>query len=109
MAIQLVYMTMGDTEEARRIGRALIESRLAACVNLIAPMHALYRWQGKIQEDQEVVMIAKTTSDRVSQLKEKVVSLHSYECPCVVCLPIEDGHGPFLDWIREQVAWKEKE
>ena len=103
MEIQLVYITTGDKTEARKIGTALIESRLAACINIIDQMNSLYRWEGQIQDDREVILIAKTTAENVPALKEKVKSMHSYECPCIVCLPVTDGYAPFLEWIREQV------
>ena len=102
-AIYLVYITTNDKAEARQIGTALVESRLAACVNIIDHMNSLYRWEGQIQEDQEVILIAKTTEENVPALEEKVKAMHSYECPCIVCLPVTDGYGPFMQWIREQV------
>jgi periplasmic divalent cation tolerance protein len=103
-AIQLVYITTGDKAEAKQIGMALVESRLAACVNIIDQMNSLYRWEGQIQDDQEVILIAKTTSENVPALKNKVKEMHSYECPCIVCLPVADGYEPFLTWVREQVS-----
>jgi len=102
--ITFVYMTCADKDEAGNIGRALVESRLAACVNILDRMESLYWWDGAVQNDQETVLIAKTTREKVPQLKKRVVSLHSYECPCIVCLPIDEGHGAYLDWIRTQVA-----
>jgi len=102
-AIQFVYITTGDKAEARKIGMALVESRLAACVNIIDQMNSLYRWEGQIQEDQEVILIAKTTEKNLPVLKEKVKAMHSYECPCIVCLPVTDGYDPYLEWVREQV------
>ena len=101
--IHLVYMTTSDKAEARKIGMTLVESHLAACVNIIDQMNSLYRWEGKIQEDQEVVLIAKTTEKKLPALKRKVKAMHSYECPCIVCLPVTDGYEPFLQWIREHV------
>lgn len=99
-----VYMTAGDWEEARRIGARLVEERLAACVNLLPGMVSLYRWQGAVEEGREVVMIAKTTQDRLADLTARVAALHSYDCPCVVALPMVGGHAPFLDWIGEETA-----
>lgn len=96
-------MTAGNKAEAQKIGNALVESQLAACVNILDNMQSIYRWEGKIQQDSEVVLIAKTTDLLVSQLIEKVKSLHSYDCPCIVCLPISDGYPPFLDWIQSEV------
>ena len=101
--IHFVYITTGDRAEARRIGMALVESRLAACVNIIDQMNAIYRWEGRVQDGREVVLIAKTTGKNLSALKKKVKAMHSYECPCIVCLPVTDGHEPFLEWVREQV------
>ena len=103
-AIYLVYITLGDKTEAKRMGMTLVESRLAACVNIIDEMHSMYWWEGQIQEDQEVILLAKTTENNLPALKEKVNAMHSYECPCIVCLPVTDGHGPYMDWIREQVV-----
>ena len=99
MKPHLVYMTAGDENEARRIGHALIEARLAACVNVIPGMRSLYRWQGEIQDDREVVIIAKTRESLVDALIAKVKELHSYDCPCIVALPIHAGNPAFLDWI----------
>jgi len=102
--INIIYMTCADKAEARKIGRVLVESRLAACVNILDPMESLYWWDGAVQNDQETVLIAKTTIEKVAQLRKQVVSLHSYECPCIVSLPIDSGHEAYLDWIRAQVA-----
>ena len=100
---RLVYMTAGSADEARTIGEALVAEKLAACVNLINGMTSIYRWQGTVERDTETVIIAKTTSDRIAALTERVKTLHSYECPCVVALPIEAGNEGFLNWISEQV------
>jgi periplasmic divalent cation tolerance protein len=103
MEINFIYMTAGDRAEAKKIAGELVASRLAACVNILDNMNSVYMWQGDIQDDTEVVMIAKTTRAMVPQLIEKVKSLHSYDCPCIVSLPVLDGHRPFLDWIVEGV------
>jgi periplasmic divalent cation tolerance protein len=103
MAVRLVYMTAGSKAEAQKIGKALVESRLAACVNILDNMQSIYRWEQEIQQDTEVVLIAKTTDSIISQLIEKVIALHSYDCPCIVSLPISDGYPPFLDWIQAEV------
>lgn len=103
MKLNLVYMTAGSKAEAKKIGQTLVESRLAACVNIIDNMNSIYRWEGQLQDDQETVMIAKTTDARVPELIEKVKSVHSYDCPCIVCIPIENGNRAFLDWIVSEV------
>jgi periplasmic divalent cation tolerance protein len=102
MNIQMVYMTAGSMEEARTIGRALVAERLAACVNIIAPMTAIYMWEGALQEEGEVVLIAKTVAWRVPQLIEAVRRMHSYAVPCIVTLPVATGHQPFLDWVAAE-------
>ena len=103
MKVTFIYMTAGSKEEARKIGSELVTMKLAACVNILENMNSIYMWQGKVQDDREVVMIAKTTEDRVPQLVEKVKSLHSYECPCIVSIPVSGGNQAFLDWIAEEV------
>ena len=100
MPVNFIYMTSSSKSEAQKIGKALVESRLAACVNILDNMQSIYRWEEKIQEDSEVVLIAKTTQSLVSQLIDKVKSMHSYDCPCIVSLPVQDGYPPFLDWIK---------
>jgi periplasmic divalent cation tolerance protein len=102
MDLRMVYMTAGGLEEARRIARELVESRLAACVNIIDGMRSFYWWEGKIQEDRETVLIAKTKDALVPSLIEKVRSLHSYTVPCIVSLPILEGYAPFLKWVNEE-------
>ena len=93
------YVTAGSRDEAMAIGRALVEERLAACANLIEGMTSVYRWRDTIQEDREVVLIAKTRRELVDRLTVRVRELHSYETPCVVALPLQGGNPAFLDWI----------
>ncbi len=102
MDLRMVYMTAGGLEEAKRIARELVESRLAACVNIIDGMNSFYWWEGKIQDDRETVLIAKTRATLVPSLIEKVRTLHSYTVPCIVTLPILEGHAPFLKWVDEE-------
>jgi len=104
MSATLVYMTAGSVEEARSIGASLVERRLAACVNILPGMLSQYRWEGSIQTDEEVVLIAKTRSDLVDSLTGHVQEIHSYDCPCVVPLPIDGGNPAFLQWIEEETA-----
>jgi len=99
-----VYITTGDVAEAQAIGRALVEARLAACVNIFPQMESLYRWEGRLQQDREAVLIAKTVTDRFDSLKNKVLELHSYECPCIIALPVAQGHTAYINWISGQVA-----
>lgn len=103
MDINLIYITTGSKDEAVMIGKALINAGLAACVNIVENMHSMYMWDGKLQDDKETILIAKTTKARVSDLIEKVNALHSYDCPCIVSLPVSDGNPAFLKWIAEEV------
>ena len=104
MPLQLVYMTAGSLEEARRIGEQLVENRLAACVNIIDGMQSIYRWDGKLQKDREVILIAKTTRARLPVLMETVLAHHSYDCPCIVSFDIDGGNPAFLEWIGNAVG-----
>ena len=103
MTVNFIYMTAGSKDEAKKIGSELVRSKLAACVNILENMNSIYMWQGKVQDDKEVVMIAKTTEACVPELVDKVRSLHSYDCPCIVSLPVSGGSQDFLDWIAEEV------
>lgn len=104
MSVCLVYVTVPDPEAARRIGRALVEQRLAACANIIGGMRSVYRWEGQIEEDSEAVLIAKTREALVPALTETVRSLHSHDVPCVVALPITGGNRAFIEWIEAETA-----
>jgi periplasmic divalent cation tolerance protein len=102
MKTNLVYMTAGTKEEAVKIGKELVSERLAACVNVIDKMSSIYWWEGEVQQDEEVVLIAKTRESLVNELVEKVKTRHSYSVPCVVALPIVGGNQAFLDWIADE-------
>ena len=102
MKANWVYMTASSKDEATRIGRELVSARLAACVNIIAPINSIYRWEGKIEEAVEAVLIAKTLESKVPELIEKVRSMHSYSCPCIISLPIETGNPEYLEWITAE-------
>ena len=99
-------MTTGSLEEAKKIGRELIEENLAACVNLLGNMTSIYKWEDKLEEGQEVVMIAKTRKTLMPKLIETVNSHHSYDCPCILELPIHGGNPDFLIWIVEETKVK---
>ena len=99
-----VYITAVSLEEAKNIGRKLVEQNLVACVNLLENMTSIYKWEDKFEEDQEVVMIAKTRKTLMPKLIETVNSLHSYDCPCILELPIQGGDPDFLSWIKSQTA-----
>lgn len=100
----LIYVTASGEEEAKKIGRALVESRLAACANVIPAITSIYHWQGKVEEGQEASLLLKTTDDKVPAVIAKVREIHSYTCPCVVALPIMGGNPDFLAWIATETA-----
>ena len=100
---RVIYMTTGSGEEAEVIAQLLVSEELAACVNIFNGMTSIYRWKGDRQHDTETVMIAKTTVDNVDALTQRVKSLHSYDCPCIVSLPIERGNEEFFKWISNEV------
>ncbi len=104
MSVSLVYITAESRQQAIDIGRALVGEGLAACANVSGPITAVFRWEGAVQEGEEYVLIAKTRASLVDRLEARVKALHSYDCPCVVALPITGGHQPFLDWIAQETA-----
>ena len=104
MAQTLIYVTAGSRNEALAIARDLVNSRLAACANILAGTTSVYHWEGEVCEEDEVSLILKTRDDLVERLIEKVKDLHSYDCPCVVALPISSGNAAFLDWIDSETV-----
>jgi len=97
-------MTATDQAEAETIAEALINQRLAACVNILGGIRSVFHWNGGVDRDDEVALTAKTRADLVDRITTCVTSLHSYDCPCIVSIPIDSGHAPFLDWIAEETA-----
>ena len=95
-------MTAGSVEEAKSIGQILVRQNLVACVNLLENMTSIYRWEDKLEEGQEVVMIAITRKTLMPKLIKIVTKHHSYECPCVLELPIQGGNHEFLRWIATE-------
>ena len=101
----MVLVTCGSTKEARKIARALVEHRIAACVNILAsPVQSVYRWKGSVESAKEFLLIIKTTKARFPQLKAEVGRLHRYEVPEIIALPIATGSAAYLKWISESVA-----
>ncbi|MFN3701713.1 MAG: divalent-cation tolerance protein CutA [Alphaproteobacteria bacterium] len=100
----LVYVTFADHAEARRIAALCVEGRLAACANIFPPHHAVYMWDGAVQDSQEVAAIFKTTCAGFEALQRCIAEHHSYDTPCIVALDIADGAAPFLQWIEQSVG-----
>lgn len=100
----MVYVTCGSLDQAREIGRAVVEEQLAACANIIDGMHAIFRWEGVVQEGEEVVLILKTRSSMVPALTVRVKELHSFDVPCVVEISLGDGNPDYFAWIADETA-----
>ncbi|MGH8214763.1 MAG: divalent-cation tolerance protein CutA [Rhodanobacteraceae bacterium] len=100
----LCLSTCPDTEIASRIARTLVEERLAACVNRLPGVPSTYRWQGRVVEDAEVLLVIKTTRERLGALRDRLVELHPYEVPELVALDITGGLDPYLAWIGAETA-----
>jgi periplasmic divalent cation tolerance protein len=98
----VVFVTAGSADEGHTIGRALVDERLAACVNIIPSVESLYRWQGHVHRDQEVLLVAKTTAAGLERLAKRVKQLHSYDTPEIIALPIVAGASDYLRWIDEE-------
>jgi len=97
-----VYITAADRDEALAVGRALVEARLAACANVVDGMRSIYWWRGAIEEADEAVVVVKTRKANMDALIAKVRAMHSYDCPCIVALPIVAGNADYLDWIEAE-------
>jgi periplasmic divalent cation tolerance protein len=101
----VVLVTCSSAKEARKIARAVVEQRLAACANIVtAPVHSIYRWKGRVESAKEFLLIIKTTRGRFAKLKAEVKRLHTYEVPEIIALPIASGATNYLNWISESVG-----
>lgn len=100
----VVFITVSSPEEGEKIGRALVEKRLAPCVNIVPGLRSIYRWEGKICDDKELLLIAKTTEGLFKELEHEVKSLHSYKVPEIIALPIVNGSRDYLNWIDENTV-----
>jgi periplasmic divalent cation tolerance protein len=100
----VVLVTCGSAKEARKIARAVVEQRMAACANIVTtPVHSIYRWKGKVESAEEFLLVIKTTQGRFAELKAAVKRLHSYDVPEIIALPIAAGGTNYLNWISESV------
>ncbi len=98
----MVLVTAPDAEVAGRLARTLVEERLAACANILPGLRSIYRWEGAIQEDEEVLVLLKTRAERCPALAARVKDLHPYELPEVLELPVTGGSDAYLDWVRTE-------
>jgi periplasmic divalent cation tolerance protein len=100
----LVFTNMPDRDSATKLARALVEQRLAACVNVLAPCTSVYRWKGDIDEAQEVPVLIKTRAARYPEVERAIQSLHPYELPEVIAVPVVRGLPEYLEWVGEETA-----
>src|SRR4030043_674320 len=100
MAYIIVFMTAPNKEEAAKIVRALLEERLIACANIMDPVASLFWWQGKIEEEKEVLVIMKSSETLLKRLSQRVTELHSYEVPEILAVPIVEGSPSYLEWMK---------
>jgi periplasmic divalent cation tolerance protein len=99
-----VFVTADELELARQIAGELVERRLVACVNIVPGIESIYRWQGAVQRDREVLLIIKTSRHRFAEIEMLVKRLHTYQLPEIIAVPIDHGSQEYLDWIQESIA-----
>ena len=104
MSVLSVYAVFASAEEADRIGRTVVEERLAACINILGPVRSIYRWKGAIETSDEVAAIFKTTDERAGLLITRIAALHSYDVPCITAWPIAKILGAYADWVEDSVG-----
>jgi len=100
----IVFITAANEEEAALIGKTLVEERLAGCVNIIRSIRSIYRWQGRIEDEQEVLLIIKTKRNLFERLKDRVKELHSYSVPEIIALPLVEGDAQYLNWLGQETG-----
>ena len=100
----LILVTAGSETEAETIAKTLVEERLAACVNLLSPIRSIYRWEGKITDDREWLLMIKTQAARFAAVEARVTALHSYQVPEVIALPIQAGTAAYLRWVQAETV-----
>jgi periplasmic divalent cation tolerance protein len=104
MSVISIYAVFANADEANRIGRAMVEKRHAACVNIIAPVRSIYRWKGAVEQVDEVAAIFKTTDSSAEALIAGIAGLHSYDVPCIVSWPIDKITASYAAWVEESVG-----
>jgi periplasmic divalent cation tolerance protein len=102
--VAVVYTTIDNVQDARKIAHTLVEEQLVACVNIIPKIESIYRWKGKIENDNECILIAKTTDKNVKKTIQKIKELHTYELPDIVVLPIIGGLKDYLNYIQDETT-----
>jgi len=103
MSTKLIYVTAPNRKEAEQIAETVVTERLAACANILDGVTSIFHWDGKLCRENEAVLILKTTEEKTAALTARIKELHSYECPCIVILPIDGGNPAFMEWIEREV------
>ena len=101
MSVVSVYAVFANAEEAERIGRSVVEERLAACINILGPIRSIYRWQGSVESATEVAAILKTTDTAANALIARIAALHGYDVPCIVTWPVDKVLASYADWVED--------
>ena len=104
MSVVSVYAVFADLNEAERIGRLVVEERLAACINILGPIRSIYRWRGAVETAEEVGAVFKTTHEQADALITRVAGLHSYDVPCIATWPIDKILGSYAEWVEDNVG-----
>lgn len=102
--VAAIYFTIDDIKDARRIAKLLVEEQLVACINIISNVESYYRWKGKTENENEIILIAKTTDENVKKALQRIKTLHPYEVPDIVVFPIIGGIKEYLDYITNETA-----
>jgi len=102
--VRVVLVTAPDAGAAEALARAVVEEGLAACANVLGGVVSIYRWEGEVRRDAEVLLVLKTTAARAAALCERMAELHPYQVPEALVLPVESGHAPYLDWVRAELG-----
>lgn len=98
----VIYITISSRDEAKKLGRALVEEKLVACTTIMSPVHSIYHWQGELCDDEETLMILKTKRELFSEIEVRVKELHSYAVPEIIAMPIVEGSENYLSWLRNE-------
>jgi len=99
----VIFVTAASRRECKKIARHLVETKLAACVNVSQPIESIYRWEGKIADEREFLLIIKSTGELFPEIEAEIAKIHSYHTPEIICLPVADGSRNYLQWVSDSV------
>ena len=104
MSYFLVYVTTSSHNEASNIAEMVVTERQAACANILGKSTSIYNWEGELKTETETVLLLKTTTEKLDPLIKRLKQIHSYECPCIIAMDIQQGNTDFLNWIAEEIS-----